>query len=63
MEPILTHTFNYSRVVTCGYCMGAGKRDIGCGLDTCAYCNGTGQLLDVRRGTMNLYPISDEKGE
>ncbi|MBN1187018.1 MAG: hypothetical protein JXB49_32370 [Bacteroidales bacterium] len=61
MEPILTHTFDYSRIVTCGFCNGSGQRDVGYGMDICTYCHGSGKLLDVRRGTMSLYPFKEDE--
>lgn len=60
MEPILTHTFDYSRLVTCGKCKGEG---IDSDLEVCSLCGGSGELMDVRKGTMSLYPVKKRENE
>lgn len=62
MEPILTRTFEISRTVRCGFCEGTGCRDLGFGVEKCGFCGGSGELIDVRKGSVCLYPKTVENG-
>ncbi len=56
MEAKFVRAFNFCKVVTCGFCRGTGSVTVHGESLTCYYCEGSGRLLDVRKGTVNLYP-------
>ena len=59
-EIITSQPFNYSTIVTCGYCKGTGISDtFENGRTTCKYCNGDGRLVRVSKGVVEIYKLEN----